>query len=97
MAAKHKAFIVLMFGDRTGDGFEETTLPALVAMIDSASPDYRQVFTAHGVAGFFLASAAAAESVESLIAEAEHLRTFDVRFASLGIGVSTIRRAYCHA
>jgi hypothetical protein len=52
MPAKRKAFIVVSLGDRTGEGFDETTLPPLVALINSASPDYCEVPTPQGAPPF---------------------------------------------
>ena len=89
MPAKRKAFIVVILGDRTGEGFDETTLPPLVALIESASPDYRQVLTPRGVAAFFIASSAAAQRAGHLVVAAEHLRSSDSRFETLGIGISS--------
>lgn len=49
------------------------TLPPLVALIDSSSPDYPQVLTQRGVAAFFVASIAAARISDELVAVAEQL------------------------
>ena len=60
MPAKWTSFIVVMLGDRKGWGFDETTFPPLIALMDSASPDYRrlrwQVFAGIfvGYAAFYL-------------------------------------------
>jgi len=89
MPAKRKAFIVVILGDRTGEGFDEITLPPLVALMDSSSPDYRQLLTPRGVAAFFVASTAAAQRADELVAAAEQLRSSDSRFESLGIGISS--------
>jgi class 3 adenylate cyclase len=89
MPAKRKAFIVVILGDRTGEGFDETTLPSLVALIDSASPDHHQVLTPRGVAAFFVASPAAAQRADQLVVAAEQLRSSGSRFESLGIGISS--------
>jgi class 3 adenylate cyclase len=88
MLAKRKAFIVVMLGDRTGEGFDETSLPLLVDLMDSASPDYRQLLSRRGVAGYFVASSDAAERADRLVAAAEQLRQSATRFESLGIGIS---------
>jgi class 3 adenylate cyclase len=88
MSAKRKAFIVVMLGDRTGDGFDETSLPPLVDLIDSASPNFRQLLVPRGVAGYFVASAAAAERADRVVAAAEQLRQPGTPFERLGIGIS---------
>jgi class 3 adenylate cyclase len=88
MPAKRKAFIVVMLGDRTGEGFDETSLPPLVHLIDSASPDYRQLLAPRGVAGYFVASSTAAERADRVVAAAERLRQSDTRFETLGIGIN---------
>jgi class 3 adenylate cyclase len=77
-----------MLGDRTGAGFDETSLPALVELIDSASPDYRQLLSPRGVAGYFVASSAAAHRADRVVAAAEQLRQSATRFEDLGIGIS---------
>jgi class 3 adenylate cyclase len=89
MPAKRKAFIVVILGDRTGEGLDESTLPPLVALIDSSSPDYRKLLTPRGIAAFFVASAAAAQRADELVAAAEQLRSSNSRFAGLGIGISS--------
>ncbi|MDQ2867362.1 MAG: hypothetical protein M3R59_02965 [Verrucomicrobiota bacterium] len=89
MSAKRKAFIVVILGDRGGEGFEESTLLALVALADSASPDYRQLLTPRGVAAFFVASSAAAQRANRLVAAAEQLRAGGSGFEGLGIGISS--------
>ena len=88
MSAKRKAFIVVILGDRTGEGLDETSLPPLVDLIDSASPDYRQLLVPRGVAGYFVASSAAARRADRVVAAAEQLRQSVARFENLGIGVS---------
>src|SRR5438477_8730529 len=60
MPAKRKSFIVVMLGDRNGWGFDETTFPPLIALMDSASPDYRRLRVPRGVTAYFLASPAGA-------------------------------------
>jgi hypothetical protein len=42
MPTREKQFIVVMFVDRKGFGFNEHTLPPLVTLMDTVSPDYRQ-------------------------------------------------------
>jgi hypothetical protein len=91
MPAKQKSCIVVIFGDRNGWGFDEITLPPLVALIDSASPDYRKLLASRGVAGYFLATAAAAQRAERVVAAADELRIKDRRFESLAIGVRVER------
>ncbi len=77
-----------MLGDRTGEGFDEASLPPLVDLIDSAYPDYRQLLVPKGVAGYFVASPAAAQRADRVVAAAEQLRQSATRFESLGIGIS---------
>jgi class 3 adenylate cyclase len=88
MPAKRKAFIAVMLGDRTGAGFDEDSLAPLVDLVDSASPDYRQLLSPRGVAGYFLASSTAVERADRIVATADHLRRSDTRFENLGIGIS---------
>ena len=88
MPAKRKSFIVVMLGDRNGWGFDETTFPPLIALMDSASPDYRRLRVPRGVTAYFLASPAGARRAERLVAQADELRTNDAHFESLGIGIS---------
>ena len=87
MAAKHKRFIVLMLTDRANYGFDEHTLPPLIALMDSASPDQRQ-FWHSCVTGYFLTSRDALSRVQSVIDQAVRLRNADSRFSSLGIGLA---------
>ena len=76
-----------MLTDRDNYGFDEHTLPPLIALMDSASPDARQ-WIHTGVIGYFLTSSAALARVQQVIAQAEHLRGTDDRFASVGIGLA---------
>jgi hypothetical protein len=55
-AKEANRILVVMLGDRSGEGFNDTTFPPLVELMDSASPDYRQLLWSRGVAGYFLAS-----------------------------------------
>jgi hypothetical protein len=87
VSANQKDFIVLAVGDRDSYGYDEHTLPLLVELIDSSSPDARQ-FTHIGVVGYYLRSGRAVEAVKSLLSKAESLRDTDPRFAKLGIGLS---------
>jgi hypothetical protein len=89
MPAKRKAFIVVILGDCTGEGFDERSLPPLVALVDSASPDYRQLFLPRGVGAFFVASSAAAQRADQFVTAAEELRTSHPQFERLGIGISS--------
>jgi len=89
MPAKWTSFIVVMLGDRKGWGFDETTFPPLIALMDSASPDYRRLRVPRGVTAYFLASPAGARRAERLVARAAELRSNDAHFESLGIGIST--------
>ena len=87
MPAKRKRFIVLMLTDRDNYGFDEHTLPPLVALMDSASPDgCRWLHT--GVIGYFITSRHSAACVQHVIEQAEQLRSADSRFESLGIGLA---------
>src|SRR5215468_546740 len=88
MPAKRTAFIVVILGDRSGQGFDEAALPPLVELMDSAAPDYRQLLSPRGVAGYFLASGAGAQRADRLVAAAEQLRQSATRFERLGIGIS---------
>ncbi len=87
MAAKKKRFIVLVLTDRDNYGFDEHSLPPLVALMDSASPDQRE-FWHSCVTGYFLTSSGALSRVRRVIEQAERLRTADSRFSSLGIGLA---------
>jgi hypothetical protein len=89
MPVKWTLFIVVMLGDRNGWGFDETTFPPLIALMDSASPDYRRLMVPRGFTAYFLASPAGARRAERLVAQADELRTNDAHFKSLGIGIST--------
>ena len=87
VAAKHTRFIVLMLTDRDNYGFDEHTLPPLVTLMESASPDgCRWLHT--GVIGYFLTSSRSVSRVQHVIEQAEGLRTADERFASLGVGLA---------
>jgi hypothetical protein len=87
VAAERKRFIVLILADRENYGFDEQTLPPLVALMDSASPDQRQ-FCHSCVTGYFLTSRDSLTRVEGIIQQAERLRTTDSRFSSLGVGLA---------
>ena len=87
MSANRKHFIVLAVGDRDSYGYDEHTLPILVHLIDSASPDTRQ-FTHLGVVAYYLHSDRAIAAVESVLSKAESVRDTDPRFAALGIGLA---------
>ena len=76
-----------MLTDRDNYGFNEHTLPPFIALMDAASPDGRQ-WVHTGVIGYFLTSFAALARVQQVIAQAEHLRGTDDRFANLGIGLA---------
>ena len=87
MAAKCKRFIVLVFSDRENDGFDEYTLPSLVALMDSARPDERE-FCHTGVTGYFLTSRSAMNRVRMAVELAEGIRTSDRHFGAVGIGLA---------
>ena len=87
MTAIREPFIVVALGDRDSLGFDERTLPALVALVDAHSPDHRDVKHL-GIVSYFRASAEAARRVQSLADAAEQLRKRP-EFASLGIGIAS--------
>jgi hypothetical protein len=82
-----KRFITLTLGDRESWGYNEETLPMLLRLVDSSSPDYR-MFTHTGVVANYLTSRRALRMVEDAIAKAERLSETDPRFATLGIGLA---------
>jgi hypothetical protein len=87
MSGKIKRFIVLVLADRDNYGYDEHTLPPLLAVMDSGSPDTRHS-THLCVIGFFLTSSRSLSRVQGVIRQAELLRSTDNRFASLGIGLA---------
>ncbi len=87
MSANRKNFIVLAIGDRDSYGYDELTLPLLVELVDSSSPDARQ-FTHAGIVAYYLCSGHPIGDVESVLSKAESLRDTDPRFATLGIGLA---------
>ena len=87
MAGKTRRFIVVVLNERNNYGFDEHTLPPLIALMDSASPDARH-WRHTSVIGFFLTSSEALARVQHLIQQLEHLRITDSLFASLGIGLA---------
>jgi len=87
MAAKDRRFTVLALSDLDKWGFNEHTLPLLVALIDSEAPDYLQVVFS-GVTGYFTTSPRAISRVEKAVRGAEKLRDTDERFSRLGIGIA---------
>lgn len=87
MAGKIKRFIVLVLTDGDNYGYDEKTLPPLVAVMDSGSPD-GQHSNHISVIGFFLTSFRSLARVEAVIQKAEHLRSTDSRYAKLGIGLA---------
>ena len=87
MPARHKSFTVLVFIDRDLYGFDEHTLPPLIALIDSADPDQRR-WTHIGTTGFFLTSPDSLDRIRRVIEQAEQLRSSDIRFERLGIGLA---------
>ena len=84
---KRKNFIVLTLGDADGWGYNEATLPLLLKLVDSSSPDYR-MFLHTGVVANYLTSPQSLRAVEEVIAKAEKFRGTDSRFATLGIGLA---------
>ena len=87
MSIKRKRFITLTLGDTESWGWNEHTLPLLLQLVDSSSPDYR-MFTHTGVVANYLTTPRALKTVEDVIARAESLRDSDSRFATLGIGLA---------
>ena len=87
MGAARKEFLVVALGERNGHGYDEHTLPILVRLLESSSPDTHHS-THLGVMGFFLPSRRSVAAVSDLISAVETLRDGDSRFASLGIGIS---------
>ena len=76
-----------MFLDRDLYGFDEHTLPPLIALMDSAAPDYRS-WTHTGPDGYFLTSPESLGRIRRVIQQAEQLRSSDTRFERLGIGLA---------
>ena len=87
MGAARKEFVVVALGDRDGYGYDEHTLPILVRLVQSSSPDTHRS-TPLGVMGFFLPCRRSIAALSDLVSAAETLRNSDSRFASLGIGIS---------
>jgi hypothetical protein len=87
VSVKRKRFITFTLGDTESWGYNEETLPMLLRLVDSSSPDYR-MFTHTGVVANYLTSPRALKAVEEVISRAESLRDSDSRFATLGIGLA---------
>ena len=87
MSVQRKRFITLTLGDRESWGYNEMTLPILLRLVDSSSPDYR-MFTHTGVVANYVTSRRALRFVEDAITKSEALRDNDPRFATLGIGLA---------
>jgi hypothetical protein len=87
MGAARKDFVVVALGDRDAGGYDERTLPLLVALADSTAPDAR-VFTTLGVVAFYLSSERGVAAARDLVSQAEVLRDRDPQFSSLGIGAA---------
>jgi hypothetical protein len=87
VSIKRKRFITLTLGDTESWGYNEDTLPMLLRLVDSSSPDYR-MFTHTGVVANYLTSPTALKAVEDVITKAESLRDSDSRFATLSIGLA---------
>jgi len=87
VSIKRKRFITLTLGDTETWGYNEDTLPMLLRLVDSSSPDYR-MFTHTGVVANYLTAPRALKAVEEAITKAESLRDSDSRFATLGIGLA---------
>jgi hypothetical protein len=87
VSSKRKRFIVLSLGDTNLWGYNDHTLPMLLRLVDSSTPDYR-VWTHVGVLANYLTSARALRKVEKVIASAEALRDTDPRFLTLGVGLA---------
>jgi hypothetical protein len=82
-----KRFITLTLGDTESWGWNEHTLPMLLQLVDSSTPDYR-MFTHTGVVANCLTTPRALRAVEDVIARAESRRDSDSRFTTLGIGLA---------
>jgi len=87
VSTKRKRFITLTLGDTESWGWNEHTLPMLLQLVDSSTPDYR-MFTHIGIVANYLTSRRTLKAVEDVIAGAERLRDSDSRFATLGIGLA---------
>jgi hypothetical protein len=87
VSIKTKRFIVLSIGDRDSVGYNEETLPLLLQMIDSGSPEAR-FFTHTGVVSYYQTSLQALAAAENVIHQIETLRVTDSRFSTLGLGLA---------
>jgi hypothetical protein len=87
MPIQRQRFTVLMVMDRDKYGYDEHTLPPLIALMDSAAPDVR-TWTHTGPTGHFLTSPDSLVRIQRVIEQFEQLRTSDSRFDRLGIGLA---------
>ena len=76
-----------MLMDRDKYGFDEHTLPRLIALMDSGRPDYR-AWTHTGPTGYFLPSRKSIYRIRKVVEQAEQLCISDQRFESLAIGLA---------
>src|SRR5438128_2305474 len=68
-------------------GFDETTLPPLLELVESSSPNCRTV--SHlSIIAHYLSSKQALKAVGKVVTMAETLRNNDLRFKTLGIGLA---------
>jgi len=91
VSTKLKSFITLTLGDKESWGYNEVTLPMLLRLVDSSSPDYR-MFTHTGVVANYLTSPRTLKAVEEVITKAESLRDSDSRLLR---SASDWRRVSC--
>src|SRR4030095_6082280 len=87
MPIQRHRFTVLMVVDRDKYGYDEHTLPPLIALMDSAAPDVR-TWTHTGPNGYFLTSPGSLIRIQRVIEQFEQLPTSDSRFDRLGIGLA---------
>jgi hypothetical protein len=87
MSGKRKEFIVLAVGDKESFGYDEDSLPLLIELIDSSTPDAR-TFNHRGVMAYYVHSNGAIAAVEGVLSRVERLRDTDRRFEMLGIGLA---------
>jgi hypothetical protein len=79
--------MVVVLHQPDGCGLDEHTLPILLSLVDSASPNERE-WSPFQVTGYFLTSIFNLATVADLIEQAKALRTSDARFSNLGIGLA---------
>jgi hypothetical protein len=87
MAANLKRFIVVSVGNTGSHGYNERELPVLAKLVESHSPTHFTM-TLTGALVYFRTTRMNLRRVQHLVAEAETLRTADIRFSQLKIGLS---------